>query len=154
MYRYIYFIWSFSIFEINVPSNEAGNLNCYPYLNIYLGISHIFFCFDKSVQFSSVTQLCPTLRDHMNRSMPGFPAHQKFPEFTQTLVHWVGDAIQPSHPLSSPFPPAPNTYQHQSLFQCVSSSHVVAKYWGFTFSSTPSNETQDWSLLGWTSWIS
>ena len=70
-----------------------------------------------SVQFSSVTQLCLTLCNPMNCSMPGLPVHHQFLEFTQTHVHQVGDAIQPSHPLSSPFPPAPNPSQHQSLFQ-------------------------------------
>ena len=81
----------------------------------------------SSVQFSSVTQLCPTLCDPMNSSTPGLPVHHQLPEFTQTNVHRVGDAIQPSHPLSSPSPPAPNPSQHQSLFQWVSSSHEVAK---------------------------
>ena len=80
-----------------------------------------------SVQFSSVTQSCPTLCDPMNRSMPRLPVHHQLPEFTQTHVHRVGDAIQPSHPLSSPSPPAPNPSQHQSLFQWVNSSHEVAK---------------------------
>ena len=70
-----------------------------------------------SVQVSSVTQSCPTLCDPMNRSMPGLPVHHQLLEFTQTHVHQVGDAIQPSHPLSSPSPPAPNPSQHQSLFQ-------------------------------------
>ena len=68
-------------------------------------------------QFSSVTQLCPTLCDPMNRSTPGLPVHHKLPEFTQTHIHRVSDAIQPSHPLLSPSPPAPNPSQHQSLFQ-------------------------------------
>ena len=70
-----------------------------------------------SVQFSSFAQSCPTLCDPMNRSMPGLPVHHQFLEFTQTHVHRVGDAIQPSYPLSSPSPPAPNPSQHQSLFQ-------------------------------------
>ena len=70
-----------------------------------------------SVQFSSVTQSCPTLCDPMNRSTPGLPVHHQLLEFTQTHVHRVSDAIQPSHPLSSPSPPAPNPSQHQSLFQ-------------------------------------
>ena len=70
----------------------------------------------KAVQFSSVPQLCPTLCDPMNRSTPGLPVHHQLPEFTQTHVHRVSDAIQPSHPLSSPSP-APNPSQHQSLFQ-------------------------------------
>ena len=71
----------------------------------------------SSVQFSSVAQSCPTLCDPMNLSTPGLPVHHQLPEFTQTHVHRVRDAIQPSHPLSSPSPPAPNPYQHQGLFQ-------------------------------------
>ena len=71
----------------------------------------------NSVQFSSVAQSCPTLSDPMNRSMPGLPVHHQLLEFTQIHVHRVSDAIQPSHPLSSPSPPAPNPSQHQSLFQ-------------------------------------
>ena len=67
--------------------------------------------------FSSVAQSCPTLYNPMNCSTPGLPVHHQLPEFTQTHVHQVGDAIQPSHPLSSPSPPAPNPSQHQSLFQ-------------------------------------
>ena len=78
-------------------------------------------------QFSSVAQSCPTLCDPMNHSMPGLPVHHQLPESTQTHVHWVGDAIQPSHPLSCPSPPALNLSQHQGLFQWVSSSHQVAK---------------------------
>ena len=80
-----------------------------------------------SVQFSSVAQSCPTLCDPMNRSTPGLPVHHQLPEFTQTHAHQIGDAIQPSHPLSSPSPPAPNPSQHQGLFQWVNSSHEVAK---------------------------
>ena len=71
----------------------------------------------SSVQFSLVAQSCPTLCNPMNRSTPGLPLHHQLPEFTQTHVYRVGDAIQPSHPLSSPFPPAPNPSQHQGLFQ-------------------------------------
>ena len=78
-------------------------------------------------QFSSVAQSCPTLCDPMNRSTPGLPVHHQLLEFTQTHVHWISDAIQPSHPLLSPSPPAPNPSQHQSLFQWVNSSHEVAK---------------------------
>ena len=69
------------------------------------------------LQFSSVAQSCPTLCDPMNCSTPGLPVHHQLPEFPQTYVHPVGDAIQPSHPLSSPSPPAPNPSQHQGLFQ-------------------------------------
>ena len=77
--------------------------------------------------FSSVTQSSLTLRNPIDCSTPGLPVHHQLPEFTQTHVHWVGDAIQPSHPLSSPSPPAFNLSQHQGLFQWVSSSHQVAK---------------------------
>ena len=80
-----------------------------------------------SVQFNSVAQLSPTLCNPMNCSMPGLPVHHKLPEFPQTYVHRVNDAIQPSHPLLSPSPPAPNPSQHQGLFQWVSSSHEVAR---------------------------
>ena len=77
-----------------------------------LPLSHL-----GSQLFSSVAQLCPTLCDPMNRSVPGLPVYHQLPEFTQTHVHRVSDAIQPSHSLSSPSPPAPNPSQHQSLFQ-------------------------------------
>ena len=95
-----------------------------------------------SVQFSWVAQSCPTLRDPMDCSTPGFPVHHQLPELAQTHVHRVGDAIQPSHPLSSPSPPALNLSQHQSLFQWVSSSHQVAKVLEFqlqhqSFQRTP-----------------
>ena len=72
---------------------------------------------DESVQFSSVAQSCPTLCDPMNGSTPGFPVHHQLPESIQTHVHRVDDAIQPSHPLSSPSPPALSLSQHQGLFQ-------------------------------------
>ena len=114
------------------------------------------FCdFCVETQFSSVTQSCPTLCDSMNRSMPGLPVHHQLPEFIQTQVHWVSDAIQPSHPLSSLSPPAPNPSQHQSLFQWVSSSHQVVKVLGVSASASvlPVN-TQDWSPSRWIGWIS
>ena len=81
----------------------------------------------SKLKFLYVTQSCPALCDPMNCSTPRLPVHHQLPEFTQTHVPRVGDAIQPSHPLSSPFPPAPDTSQHQSLFQGVNSSHEVAK---------------------------
>ena len=106
----------------------------------------------------SLTQSCPTLHDPMNRSTPGLPVHHQLPEFTQTHVHWVRDAIQPSHPLSSASPPRDlsfNLSQHQGLFQWVNASHEVAKELGVSASASvlPRN-TQDWSPLGWTGWIS
>ena len=98
------------------PGVPMGKVYIYIYTSIYTRFS--------SVQFS---QSCPTLCDPMNRSTPGLPVHHQLPEFTQTQVHRVSDAIQPSHPLSSPSSPAPNPSQHQSLFQWVNSSHEVAK---------------------------
>ena len=81
----------------------------------------------KTMESSSVPQSCPTLCDPMDCSMPGLPVHHQLPEFTQAHVYWVGDAIQPSHPLLAPSPPTFNLSQHQGLFKWVSSSHQVAK---------------------------
>ena len=99
---------------------------------LFLVIYFLFFWISHKkwaniFQFSSVAQSCPTLCDPMNHSTPGLPVHHQLQEFTQTHVHRVGDAIQPSHPLSSPSPPAHNPSQHQSLFQWVNSLHEVAK---------------------------
>ena len=115
-----------------------------------------FLMWEESVsQFSSVAQSCPNLCDPMNHSMPGLPVPHQFPEFTQTHVHWVGDAIQPSHPRLSPSPPAPNPSQHQSLFHWVNSSHEVAKVIRVSaLASVLPMNTQDWSPLEWTGWIS
>ena len=110
-----------------------------------------------SVQFSSVAQSCLTLCDPMNCNTPGLPVHHQLPEFTQTLVHRVGDAIQPSHPLSSPSPPDPNPSQHQSIFQLVNSSHEVVKVLEFniSFNIIPSKEIPEiWSPSEWIGWIS
>ena len=106
-----------------------------------------------SVQFSSVAQSCPTLCDPINRSTPGLPVHHQLPEFTQIHIHWVSDAIQPSHPLSSPSPPAPNPSQRQSLFQWVNSSHDVAKVLEFqlqhhSFQRTPRSDLLQNGLVG------
>ena len=97
-----------------------------------------------SVEFSSVAQLCLTLCDALDYSMPGFPVHHQLPELAQTHVHPVSDTIQPYHPLSSPSHPIFNLSQHQGLFQWVSSSHQVAKVLEFQPQSfqwiSPSNE--------------
>ena len=94
----------------------------------------------SSVQFISVAQSCPTLCGSMNCSTPGLPVHHQLPEFTQTHVHRVGDAIQPSHPLSSPSPAAPNPSQHQ-VFSSESTLRMRwPKYWSFSFSIIPSKE--------------
>ena len=93
-----------------------------------------------SVQFSSVAQLCPTLCYPINRSTPGLPVHHQLPEFTQTHVHLVRDAIQPYHPLLSPSPPAPNP-SHIRVFSNESTLCMRwPKYWSFSFSISPSNE--------------
>ena len=102
-----------------------------------------FGSFLSSVQFSSVAQSCPTLCNPVNRSTPGLPVHHQLSEFTQTHVHRVSDAIQPSHPLSSPSPPAPNPSQRQGLFQWVNSSHwpLVAKILEFQ----PQHQSFQWT---------
>ena len=104
-----------------------------------------------SVQFSSVTQSCPILCNPMNCSTPGLPVHHQLPESTQTHVHWVGDAIQPSHPPSSPSPPALNLSQHQGFFKWASSLHQVAKvlefqlqYQSFQWTSRTDLLRMDW----------
>ena len=108
----------------------------------------------SSVQFSSVIQLCPTLCDPLNHSMPAFPIHHQLPE-SQTHVHPVGNAIQPSHLLSSPSPSDHNPSQHQSLFQWVNSVAWGGQSIGVSALAwvLPMN-TQDWSPLEWTGWIS
>ena len=93
-----------------------------------------------ALSVSSITHLCPTLCEFMDCSKTGLPVHHQLLDLTQTHVHWIGDAIQPSHPLSSPSPPDLNLSQHQGLFQRVSSLHQVAKDWSFSFSISPSNE--------------
>ena len=105
-------------------------------------------------QFSSVTQSCATFCDRMDCNMPGFPVHHQLPEPAQTLVHWVSDAIQPFHPLSSPSPPAFNLSQYQGLFQRISSLHQVVKVGVSASASILPMNIQDWFLLGWTGWIS
>ena len=92
------------------------------------------------VQFSSVARSCPTLCIPMDCSRPGFLVHHQFPELVQTHVHWIGDTIQPSNPLSSPFPSAFKLSQHQGLFNESVLCIRWPKYWSFSFSISPSNE--------------
>ena len=117
-------------------------------------LSIIFFL--VMIQFSSVAQSCSTLCDSMDCSRPGLPVHHQFPEFTQTHVHWVDDAIQPSHSLLSPSPLAFNLSQHQGLFKWVRSSWTHGGQ-SIGVSASPSvfpMNIQDWFPLGWTGWIS
>ena len=130
-------------------SQEAGQVVWYSHLSQNFPQFIVI-----SVQFSSVTQSCPTLCDPMNWSTPGLPVHHQLPESTQTHVHRVGDAIQPSHPLSSPSPPTPNPSQHQSfsmnqLFAWGGQSTGVS-----ALASVLPKNTEDWSPLEWTGWIS
>ena len=104
-------------------SKRVSLLQCWKYL-VFIILCQLYFIL---VQFSSVAQSCLTLCDPMNCSTPGLPVHHQLPQFIQTHVHWNSDAIQPSHPLSSPSPPAFNLSQHQGLLKWVSSSHQVAK---------------------------
>ena len=99
------------------------------------------------VQFSSVAQSCPILCNPINRSTPGLPVHHQLPESTQTHVHWVSDAIQPSHPLSSPSLPALNLFQHQGLLKWVSSLHQVAKVLEFQLQHQSLQRTPRTDLL-------
>ena len=112
---------------------------------LYISMYDLF-----QVQFSSVVpQSCPTHCDPMNPSTSVLPVHHQLPEFTQTHVHRVGDAIQHSHPLLSPSPPAPNPSQHQSLFQEEKATFCMRhpKYWSFSFSISPSKLTPRTDLL-------
>ena len=105
-------------------------------------VSHLLFLgsLHEDGKFSSVARSCLILWDPMNCCMPGFPVHHQLLEFTQTHVHWVDGAIQPSHPLSSPSPPALYLSQHQGLFKWVTLSIRWPKYWSFSFNISPSNE--------------
>ena len=99
--------------------------------------------------------VCLTLCDPMDCSIPGFTVHHQLPEPTQTHIHLISDVIKPSHPLSSPSPPAFNLSQHQCLFKWISSSHQVAKVLEFQLQHQPFQWIiQNWFPLGWTGWIS
>ena len=125
-----------------------------PNLPITPGISWLpTFAFQSpmmKVQFSTVAQSCPTLCNPMNHSTPGLPVHHQLPEFTQTHIHWVNDAIQLFHPLLSPSPPTFNLSQHQGQFFASGGQSIGVSV---STSVLPMN-TQDCSPLGWTDWIS
>ena len=133
------------------PGAESASLST---LNSPQGVSKISSCNSPGrwqmpflLLFSSIAQSCPTLCDPINHSTPGFPVHHQLPELTQTHVHQVGDAIQLSHPLSSPSPPALNLAQRQGLFQWVNSSHEVAKVLEFQLQHQPFQWTPRTDLL-------
>ena len=118
-------IWAFLVAQRvkNLPEMQETRVQSSMYQECFIkgllcsNTENLPVCFKYSDQIRSVTQSCPTLCDPMNHSTPGLPVHHQLPEFTETHVHQVSDVIQPSHPLSSPSPPAPNPSQHQSLFQ-------------------------------------
>ena len=123
------------LFKLKIKHNSKGQIS----------LTHFLF--------SSVLRSCLPLCDPMNRSTPGLPVHHQLPESTQTQVHRVSDAIQPSHPLSSPSPPVPNPSQYQGLFQWVNSSHEVAKVLEFqlqhqSFQWTPRTDLLQNGLVG------
>ena len=136
MWEYGDSMWSHHVLFTKMDTGHIRNLKTErPSREIDLGKNKDKFSF----QFSSVDQSCPTLCDPMNRSTPGLPVHHQLPEFTQTQVHRVGDSIQPSHPLSSPSPPAPNPSQHQEVkysdgnqgketdLECFSGLNLISK---------------------------
>ena len=128
---FFFFFWKVQNCERKIDYSSHWNFTQLPqHCSSIVGVSCLLYLSKgkfSSVQFSSVTQSCPTLCDHMDCSTPGLPVHHQLPELTQTHVHWVSDAIQPSHPLSSPSHPTFNLSQYQGLFQWVSSLQQVAK---------------------------
>jgi len=118
-------LWSSNSITGHIPGQNWNSKHMHP--NVHwstVSLSHLVV---QCQSVNSVAQSCLTLCNPMNRSTPGLPVHHQLPEFTQTHVHQVSDAIQPSHPLSSPSPPAPNPSQHQSLFQWVIYTFVWCK---------------------------
>ena len=122
-------MWPFAVplFLILLRNNWHTSLCRFKAFSAMVWYTYIVKWLPQSVQFSSVTQLCLTLCDPMDCSMPGLPVYHQLLEFIQTYVCWVSDAIQPSHPLLSPSPSVFNLSQHQGVFRWVSSSHQVAK---------------------------
>ena len=121
--------------QAHCQPRELVFLMLFPHISTYW-----FLLFSNHHPFTLVAQSCPTLCDPMNHSTPGFPVHHQLPEFTQTHVHWVNDAIQPSHPLSSPSPPAPNLSQYQGIgcfFTDPFPGFLFSKYYSLSSKSPP-----------------
>ena len=142
----LYLPWNLSFFKLVLPKDS----NLEPIMTWKTMSKCILL---MKMLFSIHSVMSGSLRTH-DCSTPGFPALHQLPELTQTHVHRDGNAIQPSHPLLSPSPPAFNLSQHQGLFQWVSSSQKVAKVLASVSASVLSNNIQDWFPLGWTGWIS
>ena len=132
--------FSYWVSEID---GERCTPTCFYWLLIFRDASRYHDFWSNAYQFSSVVQLCLTLCDSMNRSMQGLPVHHQLPESTQTPVHWVSDAIQPSHPLSSPSPFVFNLSKHQGFSNELVLHIRWPKYWSFSFSISPSMNIQD-----------
>ena len=137
--NYESFLYFFNCLWSNTLYLNMQRHACIILMKLEMRNETFFFLLMSSVQFSSVVRSCPTLCDPMDYSTPVFPVHHQHLELTQTHVHRVGDAIQPSHPLSSPSLPTFNLSQHEDVFQWVSSSHQVAKVLEFRFCISPSN---------------
>ena len=139
-YRHLDFFTFPELWEKNWLQQPLEFYTVAPTLLFYCGGFLSLIPIKREIQFSSVAQLCPALCDPMDCSMPGLPVHHQLPEFTQTHVHWVSDAIQPCHPLLSPSLLTFNLSQHQGIFSesvlCIS----CPKDWNFSFSISPSNE--------------
>ena len=143
-------MWRTDSFEktLNLGKIEGGTRRGQQRMRWLDGITY-----SMGIQFSSVAQLCLTYCDAMNHRTPGLPVHHQLPKSSQTHVHWVGEAIQPSLPLSSPSPPALNLSQHQGLFKLVSSLYQVAKVLEFqlqqqSFQWTPRIDLLEDVLVG------
>ena len=121
---------------------------------LFIKEKSISYCLYNSVQFSSVAQLCPALCHPMDCSMLAFPVHHQLLELTQTHVHWVSDANQPSHPLLPSSLPALNLSQHQGFFQSQFFTSCGQSIGASASASVPPMNIQDWFPLGWTGWIS
>ena len=138
-----------------LPSPEAASeCGACSYLNSFALVHPLPAVIHRCIQFTSVAQSCPTLCDPTDCSTPGFPVHHQLPELAQTHVYQTGDAVQPSHPLSSPSPPDFNLSQHQGLFQGVVLCIRWPKYWSFSFSLSLPMDIQEWLSLGLTGFIS
>ena len=148
----MFYSWRYKEYVVHMYSRiQFSNLKrskIVQYVTIQMNIENIM------LSESSVVQSCWILCEPMDYSMPGSPVHHQLLDPTKTHVHCISDATQPSHPLSSPYPPAFNLSQHQGLFKWVNSSHQWPKYWSFTFSISPSNEYSRLISLRWTGWTS
>ena len=131
-FKVVWFYLRLSALRKKVHMSILSFLTCFIFFKWLIMTWHITYIIkylSSSFRFSSVTQSCLTLGESMDCSMPGLPVHHQLPEFTQIHIHWVSDAIQPSHPLSSSSPPTFNLYQHQGLFKWINSPFRIEVFW-------------------------